>query len=213
MTPEEILDKAKTENLSKEELTAMVEDLTPDEQIKFRNLASQEAKETLSQMTALRAEKNRVESKIKEAEPQEPTSTTPDPMAKFREEQLLKAEIKFKQDFKLSDDDFAKIKDQFGRVDSGRIDADLIYKDFVGAYAFVNSESLLAAQQKQESMETGAVQATMAAAGTFSGDPASGQGTKEFSPEVKAFAEEAGIPVEAADQYLNEGINTTRYHQ
>jgi hypothetical protein len=213
MTPEEILEKAKTESLSKEELTAMVSDLAPDEQIKFRNLAANEAKETLSQMTALRAEKNRVETKIKDAEPQTPPTPAPDPMAKFREEQLLKAEIKFKHDFKLSDDEFTQIKDQFGRVDSGRIDADLIYKDFVGAYAFVNSEALIATQQKQSEMQQGATQATIAAAGTFSGDPASGQGTKEYSPEVKALAEQAGIPVEVAAQYLDEGITTTRFYQ
>jgi len=213
MTPEEILEKAKSENLSKEELTAMVTDLAPDEQIKFRNLAAQEAKETLSQMTALRAEKNRVENKIKDAEPETPPTPAPDPMAKFREEQLLKAEIKFKQDFKLSDDEFTKIKDQFGRVDSGRIDADLIYKDFVGAYAFVNSESLLATQKKQSEMQQGAANATAAAAGTFSADPSSGQGTKEYSAEAKALAEQAGIPVEVAEQHLQEGITTPRFYQ
>jgi hypothetical protein len=211
MTPEELLEKAKTENLSKEELSEMVNDLAPDEQIKFRNLAAQEAKDTLSQMTALRAEKNRVESKIKESEA--PAAPTPDPMAKFREEQLLKAEIKFKQDFKLSDEEFTTIKDQFGRVDSGKIDADLIYRDFVGAYAFVNSDSLLAAQKRQENMQQGAANATTAAAGTFSGDPSSGEGQKEYSPEVKALAEQAGIPVEEADKYLQEGVTQTQYYQ
>lgn len=206
MSPEEILEKAQKEEVSKEELSALVDDLAPDEQIRFRKLAAEDVKNTLSQMTALRKEKNRVESKIEE-KPETPPEPQPNPMDAFRQEQLLKAKEKFRKDYGLDDTQMAGIEEQFGRVDSGKIDADLIYRDLVGTYALVNSDSLLESRNQVQKMKDGAANATMNAAGSVSSDPGAGNTKIEYSAEATTLAEQAGIPVEAADKYLKEGLS------
>lgn len=214
-TPQELIEKATKGEIEVDELKTKVQELTDEERIEFSNLTKKQSEEILSEFSGLTKEKQRRLQQIEElgqqAEPAPSSESAQDPgqFDQFRQEQVLKAKNKLKSQFDLSDEDLAKVEDQFGKVDSGKIDADLIYEDFVGAYAFVNKDSLLSAQQKTQQMQKAATAATTAAAGSTSANPNAEPGEKEYPEEVKQLAKAAGISEDAAEKQLNQGMRRT----
>lgn len=216
-TPKELIEKATKGEVDKEELQTRLDEFTDDEKLEFSSLAKSQSEEILSEFSGLTKEKQRrlqqleeLEAKAGEGAPSpEPAQQEPTQFDQFRSEQVLKAKQRLKQQFELSDEDVAKIEEKFERVDSGKMDADLIYEDFVGAYAFVNRDSLLSAQQKTTDMQKRAAQETMNAAGSSSSNPSADNDTPEYPEDVKQLARDAGISEEAAQKQLSGGMRRT----
>lgn len=188
---------------SQEDIEKMNNELSDEQKAEVVRAAAEKFKETLGSLSAIRKEKNRVETKTNELAAQAKTSE--DKMAQFRSEQVLKAKDRFKKEINLSDEDFKKVEDTFARIDSGHVDADLIYKDIAGAYAFVNSEALLAGKKEEGNFERNAAAVVAAEAGSISSSPTVGEPPRTFSKEAEALAKQAGIPVEAAERQIKGG--------
>lgn len=125
----------------------------------------------------------------------------------FRLEQILKAETKFFNDYKIPVEEQTTIRDLFHKLDSGKVDPDFIYQDFISAFAARNSGQLLEAQKIKLDMERQAAEAeAQGAAGTGgggSGDP----NPSKFSKETQELAKKSNIPLEAADKIAKEGMH------
>lgn len=240
MTQEEILiEKAKKGELSEDEITELDKTLSDDQRREITAAASAEMKTTLTSLSAIRQEKNRIQKLVDDgknqlggddtppadpppadpppADPPSPPAAEPpaDPeppseMQQFREEQKEKAVGMFKERFpKVTDEDMTKVMEHYATLGSPKIDAELILKDIIGSYAFVNSEALIAAQQEGENLEAGAAAANADEAGAPSSAPAGGEEPKKYPEHVKDLAKRANISEEAAAKVADEGLERT----
>lgn len=195
--------------LSQDDIERMDKELTPEQKAEAVQAAASKFKETLGSLSAIRKEKNRVETKAKELDEQ--AKTTEDKIAQFRNEQVVKAKERFKSKYSLSEEDFTKVEETFERLDSGAVDADLVYRDLVGSYAYLNSDSLLKTkmelEQMQMQMERNAEQATASEAGSSSVAPTSSKPANRPSDAAVALAKQAGISVEAAERQVSQGTS------
>lgn len=214
MTTEIDVDKIVTGELTQEDIEKLDKELTDEQKQAVVQKASAGFKDTLKSLNAIRKEKNRIETKNAELsdearraqEALDSYNSQKTEISQFRSEQLQKAKDKFKADFKLSDDEFAKVEAQFTRIDSGKIDQDLIYKDLRGSYAFLNSEELVKAKELKTSMERNASGAVSSEAGGSSVAPSNDSDSdSKVSPEAKALAKQAGISEESAERQIKEG--------
>lgn len=192
--------------LSQEDIERMDNELTPEQKAEAVQLASAKFKETLGSLSAIRKEKNRVLSKAQEIE-QEAHKSADDRIAQFRNEQVQKAKDRFKTEYNLSDEEFVKVEKTFARLDSGAVDSDLVYKDLIGSYAYLNSDSLLKAKTERDHMERNAETANAGEAGSSSVAPVSIKPASKHSDEAVALAKQAGITVEAAERQVKEGTS------
>ena len=219
-TPQELIEKATKGEIETDELKTKLEEFSDEEKLQFSSLAKEQSESILSEFSGLTKEKQRRLQQLEDLGNQaQPSQQTPqeggesnqgeNPLNQFREEQVLKAKSRLKEQFGLSDEDVAKVEEKFGQVDSGKVDADLIYEDFVGAYAFVNKDSLLSAQQKNEEMQQSAVEATVSAAGSTSNQPSNDANEQEYPEEAKQLAKDAGISEDAALKQLQGGMRRT----
>lgn len=217
MNPDEIIEKAQKGELSDEEIERLNSTLTDDEKKAITAKASEDFKTTLSSLSAIRKEKNRVEDLAKKAlEDQAKVETKAAEVAvaqnnisQFRQEQIGKAKEKFVADFKITPEQLPAIEAIFAKLDSGAIDADLVYKDLVSAYGAVNSSSLVDAERAKNNLEKGAIEETINAAGTHQAPPGGEPEKPKFSENVKKLAQEAGITEEAAHKVATEGMSRT----
>lgn len=126
----------------------------------------------------------------------------------FRQEQVDKAKAKFFAEYKIPVEKQAEYEAKFKSLDSGKVDSDLIYQDFVGVYAFLNKDTLLKTEQDRIKMEQQAEEeAARAAGGGGSGGP--GNEPPKFSKEATELAKKAGITEEAADRTVKQGMTRT----
>lgn len=205
----DVLDgKLKVDDLSSEELPEFTKfakseaDKTRGEVAGFREAKRAEA----DKVAKLKEESEKAEKLISEAKAaKESLEASRGQITQFRQEQIEKAKSKFYSSFTISDEDKVKVEENFKRLDSGKVDADLIFKDFVSSYAASNPEGYIEAKKKLADMEKGAASANANAAGNHSSSPGGGD-PKKFDEKTIKVAQEAGITPEAADKVLKEGM-------
>lgn len=200
---------------------AKVTDLTPEELPEFIKAAQAEADKTRGEVTGLReakrAETERVE-KLKEdvtkAEKiisdakaaEEALKASQGQATQFRQEQVGTAfEKYFSQNPGLTDEVKNKIKDNFKKLDSGKLTPDLIAVDIASAHAASDPQGYMDAKKKLAEMHKGAADANADAAGSHQSPPAGDQPPK-FDDKTVKVAKEAGITPEEADKVLKEGM-------
>ncbi len=127
----------------------------------------------------------------------------------FRQEQVDKARDKFFSEYKIPVEKQAEYLEKFKALDSGKVDSDLIYQDFVGVYAFLNKDALLDAEKQRIEAERVAAEEAAKAAGNDGGSGGGGGETPKFSETTQKLSKDAGIPVEAADKIVKEGMTRT----
>lgn len=190
-----------------------VSDLTAEELPEFVKLAGETATTELDKVSGLRKEKQRVESLVSEAQKvilnaenaKKTLEQTKSQVTQFRQEQVEKAKAKFFSSFGVSDEDKPKIEEKFAKLDSGKVDADLIFSDFVSSYAAANPQAYLDNKTRIEKMDADAKAAILSAASGHQSPPAGGDKPK-FDEKTRKVAEEAGITPEAADTVLKQGM-------
>ena len=214
------MDEAKIKGALEGEIK--VEELSDDEVIEFRKqaraLADKERGEVAGLREAKRAEAERVEKLKKEAEgingqaskTKEDLEKDKNEVTQFRREQIMKAKEKFLTTFPDAKDKIDLIDEKFARLDSGKIDSDFIYSDFVSAYAASDPDGYLTARQKAADLKKGAENFNAGSAGYSSSKPADGSDQKKFDEKTTQVAKEAGISEEAAEKVLKQGL-TRRY--
>lgn len=224
MKPDEIFAKVTNGELEGEELTNTISNLEVDQQAELRKLMAEDTQKTMNEMSGIRKEKKRVEELLeerrkeletnqeapKDPEPQpapQPTNSSPqnDFATKFREEQKQKAFKKFQSDFGLSEEEAERINTQFEKMDSGKMDADNIYEDYVGVYAFLNKDKLVQADKERKAREAAAAAETAKGAGGAQGTPKDGNEPPKYSEAAISLAKRAGISEEAAERQLADG--------
>lgn len=228
MKPEEILKKVTAGELSGEALDAEVAKLDITGQAELARLSKESAKTSLSEASALRKERDRAndmktqaekdaedaatkaEEARKAAEGGQAPAKADDTMSKFREEQKNKAIARLKSDMKLTDEQTTQVVEHFAKIDSGLVDADNIYGELKGAYAFVHRDTLLTADAEKRKREQEAADAAAEGAGGAEGEPSGSQAPK-YSEGVKDLAKRANITPEAAKKLATEG--TKRVYQ
>lgn len=136
-----------------------------------------EADTELGRVTALRAEKRRLE-----GNPPEKKEVVA--QSQLREENITIAKEEFFADakFKLTDDEKVQFEAEFKKLDTGKMSPKLIFADLKKAYASVKSESLLENQDKMTEYEKNAA--------TFMADQGGGSGG-QGSPDDSKFSQAA----------------------
>lgn len=173
--------------------------LSDEQKIELKKKADEELAETLEKIKALRQEKNRVIEKTKENEQEF--------QKKFRDEQIAKATAKFSTDFSLSQEESSAILESFAKVDSGALDADLIYVDLKKAFALANVDTLIKAKTEKEELEKNAAEFLSGSIGGVDAKPEEG---KTYSPAAYDYVKEARkqgveLSLEQADSYVSKG--------
>jgi len=125
----------------------------------------------------------------------------------FRLEQITKARDKFFAEYKIPAELQNSYEDTFNKLDSGKVDPDLIFQDFVAVYAAKNSSSLLQAQKEKEEMEKNAALNDASAAAGNGSQLKVGKDGKEYPKQVLDIAKESGITPEAASKIYTEGYS------
>jgi uncharacterized protein (DUF3084 family) len=129
------LESLEQEIQSKKEELEKIKEETEDYEKKKMAL-EEEHKRVLNELKVAREEKN----KAKEMEESF--------QEKFRKEQLEKAKNKFFSEFEYkSDEEKQMFLDTFNKLDSGSVDADLIYKDLVRAHLYLNPDKYLSLEK------------------------------------------------------------------
>jgi len=187
--------------LGGEDVSELVKDFT-DEQTKeynktFLSLSKEAKSKDLAEVVALRKAKADLKQKTDDLSSDQAKQFH----EKARGEQLVKARSKFLADFGLTEDTAKSLDEEFKSVDSGKIDADLIYGDFKKAYAKANADTLIEAQRANKILEKNAVDYNASSAGSSNSGGGSSEG-KKYSNEayeaVKA-ARVQGIPLSLDD--------------
>jgi len=117
-----------------------------DEEEKAKK-ASEIADAEEKRVADLKAEADRIENELSHSKEQ---------MSQFRQEQILKAKNKFFSDYNIPAEQQEEYSKKFERFDSGKVDPDLIYDDFVSVYAALNKDALLKSQKDIEEMKKNA---------------------------------------------------------
>jgi len=225
MTTDEILAKVNSGELSGDALKEAVSALDVEQVVEIKKKISESATEEYGKVSAFRQEKQRLEGLVNQkktelesiSNPPAPTATpdtpaaTDDSMKQFREEQKQKALNRLKSEYSLNDDTFNKVVENFTKFDSGKIDADHIFDELKGVYAFLNSDTLLATAQEKTQREAEAAAQAAQLAGGAQGAPNNGNQPPKYQPEVTQLAKQAGISEEAANKFATQG--TKRVYQ
>lgn len=179
------------------------------EALAFRNKKRDEESKAEEARKAREAEESRLaEIKLKAQVEEDKLKSTQESVNQFRSEQISKAKNKFFTDYGITDEQREIYEATFKKFDSGKVDPDLIYDDFVGVYAALNKESLFEAKKKIEEMQKNADLHNESQAGTHS-NPPGGEKKSEVSDKAKKLAQEAGISEESADRITKEGYSRT----
>lgn len=177
-----------------------------DESLAFRDKRRDEEKKFNDTTTLSKAEEERLAGLRKDADAEEERlKGTRSANSQYREEQLGKAKTKFFETYNIPADKQVAYEEEFKKQDSGKIDPELIIKDFEKAHVVLNSDAYLETERKQREMERNAEGYNAGAAGGHSAGP-QGQQKPKFSEATQKLAEESGISVEAADKIEKEGM-------
>lgn len=195
-------------------------EVTDEELTAFKDKLSQEGKKELEASLAFRdkrkdeegksvAEAERLSKLKAEADAEEARlNTARGENSQFRTEQITKAKAKFFAEYKVPAEKQAEYEAEFGNLDSGKMDPDLIYKDFERTHVSLNSDVYLEAERKQRDMERSAGDFNANGAGTHHAAPGGNEPPK-FSEIAKKIAHDSEISEEAAAKIESEGYSRT----
>lgn len=198
-----------------------LEELNDEELSEFRKQAKELAEKEKGEVTGLReakrAETERVEKLRKEAEDldtarkeqEEALNKGKSEVSQFRSEQIEKARERFFEQFPEALEKKDEIEEKFSKLDSGKIDSDLVLKDFVSAYAATDPEGYLSSKEKANKMKENANKLNEQEAGSPQGGSPSENEPKKYSEETTNTAKAAGISEEAADKVVTQGMKRT----
>lgn len=162
------------------------------------------ADEEQSRVAGLREARRSLEGKAEETT--EKKKAEDEEMSQFRKEQVEKARRKLVEQFGLTEEEEQTVMSTFSRLDSKRVDADLIFEDMQSALAASQAKNFVSLYKDDKEARKKA-EAEIAA--QMAGGAGAGQSQEsKVDPKVKAFADEKGLSVEDAQKIL-EG-NTKR---
>ena len=185
-----------------------------EEMSAYRKFVEEEVGKEQSKVAGLRQARRDLEGKAdttggeKPKEVENPIATESDSeIAKFRNDQVMKARRSLKATFNLTDEQEEAAMDKFKKLDSGSYDADTILEDMKSAAAAANPTKFAElmeedAQQRQRAAEETARQAGAQGAGS---EGAGNTGSKE----AEQLAQKADISVESAQKTLDNGMQRT----
>lgn len=196
------IEKLLDEKTTAEERESLLSTLSPEQMVEYKTKAREAFEAELAKASAARKEKARVDALIaeKNQEIEKVNQTT----SQFRSEQVAKAKDRLIAELKPSAEKLPEIEAMFSKLDSGKVDADLIYQDMKKAFVAVDPDSFLAAQNVAGAAAAAAAAATTAAAGSSSAAP-SGMEPKKFSEQTTAFAQQIGATEEQAQRIMKDG--------
>lgn len=208
MDNKKIIEKA----LKGEDYSADTVDFTPEQKtalgVEILNAADAAAKAELAKVNGLRQEGQRIIAKTEE-EKKKGEQTFTD---KLRDEQIQKAKTRFYSDkaFPITEEQKVLLDAEFKRLDTGKIDADLIFNDLKKAYVAVNADTFLA--EREKSIEDKANAARYNAGASFASHAAASPDGKEYSQEAKAAvaaAQKQGLKLslDAAEKVVKQGMD------
>lgn len=180
-----------------------------------RELAEKERNEVTGFREAKRAETEKVEKLRKEAEDLEESRKKTEAdlnkgkqeVSQFRSEQIEKAKTKFFEQFPDAKEKEEEIIEKFGRLDSGKIDAEFILNDFVSAYAATDPQKYIESVKKATNLEKGASDLNRSSSGSHSANPDGSKEGAKYSEDAKKLAQAADISEEAAQKIEDYGMS------
>ncbi len=178
----EVIDKV----IDGQDVTELTKDYDDQTKIAYNvalKKATDEAARTgLASVVGLRAEAKRLEDKKKELEGDKNT------VSQFRSEQVQKAKARLLSDpkFPLTDAEKVSFDELFAKLDSGKVDADLIFQDLTRTYAALKSDSLISAGQRVTEMEKNAAEFSAQGANATGGGLSQAD-VEKYSPEARTL--------------------------
>jgi len=193
-----------------------LDEFTSEELVAFNAFARAAAKEEEGKVAGLRgakraeeervatakAEADRLESSAK-AEREKNQPQTPE-MKQFREEQLLKAKNRLFSSVKLTEEERALVEDKFKRLDTGKLDSDLIYEDLLSAVAAAKPNDYMTLSNERSLAEQEAAEELARQAAMGNNPPSEGE-KKKYSDAVVKYAKDTGISLEDAKRQVEQG--------
>lgn len=199
-----------------------VEELTPEEMSEFVKFGKEKVTETLTAVGGVRDARQAEEKKLGEAKDAitkaEATIARADELNKpaltpemqvFRNEQVEKAKNRLLSTVKLTPEQQAEVMEKFKKLDSGKMDADFIYKDLIASVAATQPDRFLTLSEKEENERIAAEEELARQAGGSGGSAGGDNKPKKFTDEATKLAKDAGISPEAATRQLTEGNRRT----
>lgn len=192
-----------------------LDELTDEELPEYRKFAQAAAVEEQQKVTGLREAKRAEQEKIdrlkedaakREAEAAAAGQKPPEnpEMKQFRDEQIIKAKNRLYSNVTLSDEEKTKVEEKFSKLDSGKLDSDLIYEDLLSAVAAANPQKFISLSKEKEEAERAAQEELARQAGGSSSGGGSSE-PKKYSDEVVRLSKEANIDLEAAKRQVEQG--------
>lgn len=191
-------------------------EITDEELNAFKSKLSEEGKKELDSSLAFRDKRRDEEGKSKieeerlaklklDADAEEARlNQTRGENSQFRAEQITKAKAKFFETYKVPAEKQAEYEEGFKGMDTGKMDPELIFKDFERTHVALNSDTYLAAERKQREMERSAEDFNAGGAGSYQHAP-TGNESPKFSEVAKKIANDSNITEEAAAKIEKEG--------
>lgn len=202
MDNKKIIEKA----LKGEDYSADIKDFTPEQKTAFNlelsNTADSEARTNLAKAQGLRKSAEEAERKAQEGNKGQ--------SEQFRKEQVDKAASRLFTQFSIPEDKRQSILETFKKIDSGKIDSDLIFNDLKIAYAASNADTLIDAETKVKEGVANAARHNAGAAFSQNFQPT--PDGKEYSKEAKALVTEGlkkgiVIKIEDAERIAKQGFD------
>lgn len=166
----------------------------------YYKYAREKADAEQSRVTGLREARRSLEGKVEETT--EKNKAEEQEMSQFRKEQVEKARRKLVEQFGLTEEEEQTVMSTFSRLDSKRVDADLIFEDMQSALAASQSKNFVSLykEDREARRKAEAEAAAQMAGGSGAGES---QTKSKVDPKVKAFAEEKGLSIEDAQDILS----------
>lgn len=194
---------------------AKLETLTTEELPEYRKFAESaivvEEGKVAGFREAKRAEEKRVQDAKDEADRLEasnkaktPVTLSPE-MKVFRDEQIEKAKLKLFSNVTLTEEEKTQVLEKFSKLDSGKMDADFIYKDLVSSVAATQPDRFLELHQDSETRKRNAVEETQRQTESGGVAPLTDEEKKKFTSEALELATYAGITPEQATRQIANG--------
>lgn len=199
--------------LKGEDYSADVQDFTPEQQtqvsLEISKAAKKLADENIAKATATSQEAARRAAKAAEGAGKE-TET----VSQFRSEQLQKAKNKLfsNPDYALEESDKARFDELFKKLDTGKVDSDLIYEDLVTTYVALKPGQFIKAAGELGEMRRNATSFNAASANASvqmsgpEGDKFSPAAKDLFSKWAQAGFDTSKYTLEAAQKVVNSGM-------
>lgn len=201
MDNKKIIEKA----LKGEDYSVDIKDFSQEQKTAFNlelsNAADAEARTNLAKAQGLRKAADAAATRVNDAG----TAAS----EQFRKEQVEKAASRLFSQFSIPEDKKQSILDTFKKIDSGKIDSDLIFNDLKIAYAATNADTLIDAENKVKEGTANAARHNAGAAHTQNFQPT--PDGKEYSKEAKALVTEGAkkgisIKIEDAERISKQGM-------